>query len=68
MKNFIDFIVDAAKDSELGKEFAKHVDDSDHGTMSGWFKEKGYDVTEDHCKSIKDKKDDLKNTNLGYSY
>ena len=68
MKNFVDFIVDAAKNSELGKEFAKHAEESDHSTMSKWFKEKGYDIDEERCKKIKDNKDDLKNANLGYGY
>ena len=68
MKNFIDFIVDAAKDSALGKEFAKHAEESDHSTLSKWFSDKGYDVNEDHCKTIKDNKDDLKNSNLGFTY
>lgn len=66
MKNFIDFIVDATKDSELGKELAKHVSDSNHETIADWFKGKGYDVHKDECKKLTDNKDGLKNANLGY--
>lgn len=66
MKNFIDFIVDAAKDSELGKELAKHVTDSDHETIADWFKGKGYDVHKDECQKLKDNKDDLKSQSLGW--
>ena len=65
MKNFVDFIVDAAKDSELGKELVQHVAESDHSTIAGWFKDKGYNVQEEECKKLKDNKDDLKNHNLG---
>ena len=36
MKNFIDFIVDAAKDSTLGEELKKHLDSSDHKTIASW--------------------------------
>jgi len=68
MKNFVDFIVDAAKDSSLGKELADHVSGSDHETISKWFKEKGYDVHKDECQKLKENKDDLKSANLGYGY
>lgn len=68
MKNFVDFIVDAAKNSDLGKEFAAHAEEADHVSLSKWFKDKGYDVHEDHCKTLKENKDDLKNANLGYGY
>lgn len=68
MKNFIDFVVDAAKDAELGKEFAKHVEGSDHKTMSAWLSKKGYHVHADECKKIVENKDDLKNNTLGFSY
>ena len=69
MKNFVDFIVDAAKDSELGKELTEHVAKSDHQTISDWFKGKGYDVHKDECQKLTENKDDLKNHNLGlYPY
>ncbi|MBN2656409.1 MAG: hypothetical protein JXR86_05055 [Spirochaetales bacterium] len=66
MKNFIDFVIEAAKDSKLAQELEKHIVDSDHGTIAEWFRSKGYDVHEDECKKLKDNKDDLKNINVGY--
>ncbi|MBB6482414.1 hypothetical protein HNR50_004113 [Spirochaeta isovalerica] len=69
MKNFIDFIIDAAKDSKLSDEFSSHVNESSHQTISSWFKEKGYDVHENECKKIIDNKDSLSSKNLGlYPY
>lgn len=68
MKNFVDFIVDAAKDSALADEFGKHVQGSDHSGISSWLKDKGYDVHEDECKKMADNKDSLKDSKLGIAY
>ncbi len=68
MKNFVDFIVDAAKDSGLGGEFEKFVDGADHKEISSWLKDKGYDVHEDDCKKMVDNKDDVKSSKLGFIY
>jgi len=65
MKNFVDFVVDAAKDSDLVKELTKYLDDADHKAMSNWFKDKGYEVHEEECKKILNNKDDFKNQSLG---
>ena len=68
MKNFIDFIVDSAKDKELGEAFEKHVLNADHKEISAWLKEKGYDVHEDECKKLLDNKDDIKSSKVGFFY
>lgn len=68
MKNFIDFIVDAAKDSGMADEFKKHVEASDHKSISSWLNDKGYDVHVDDVKKMVDSKDDLKSSNLGFAY
>lgn len=68
MKNFVDFIVDAAKDGKLGEEFGKQVETADQKAISSWLKDKGYDVHEDECKKLIDSKDDVKSLSLGYFY
>lgn len=68
MKNFVDFIVDAAKDSGLADEFEKHVYNSNHSEISSWLKDKGYDVHEDECKKIADNKDHYNKDKLGFFY
>ncbi len=68
MKNFIDFIVDVAKDNGIAKEFEKHVEGSDHKGMSAWLKDKGYDVHEDECKKMVDNKENLKSSKVGWTY
>jgi len=68
MKNFIDFIVDAAKESDLADEFHKIVQDSDHKEISSWLKDKGYEVNEDECKKMVENKDDIQSSKLGVMY
>lgn len=66
MKNLIDFIVDAAKDSKLHDEFRSHIADASLSDLVGWFNKKGYAVDEDDCKKISDNKEDLKSANVGF--
>jgi hypothetical protein len=68
MKNFVDLIVDAAKDSALGEAFGKQVESGDHKGISAWLKDKGYDVHEDECKKLVDNKDNVKASKLGLYY
>ncbi|MGL1893222.1 MAG: hypothetical protein OCD02_16425 [Spirochaetaceae bacterium] len=68
MKNFIDFIADAAKDTTIGEELLKVVDSSDHKTVASWFQDKGYDVSEDDSKKLVDNKEDMKTTKIGFYY
>ncbi len=68
MKNFIDFIADAAKDSTVGEELHKVIEGGDHKTVSSWFQGKGYDVSEDDSKKLVDNKDDVKATKIGFFY
>lgn len=68
MKNFIDFIADAAKNSALGDELHDLVHGGDHKAVSSWLQDKGYDVTEEDSKKLVDSKDDVKSSKLGLSY
>lgn len=68
MKNFVDFIVDAAKDNGLADDFEKFVGDADHTGVSSWLKDKGYDVHEDECKKMVDSKENIKSSKLGLFY
>lgn len=68
MKNFVDFIVDVAKDSGLAEEFGKHLKDSDHKTISSWLKDKGYDVHEDDCKKLTDNNETVQSSKVGWVY
>ncbi|QEN04401.1 hypothetical protein EW093_06720 [Thiospirochaeta perfilievii] len=68
MKNFIDFVVDSAKESTLAEELKTHIEGSDHKTISSWLSSKGYDVHEDDVKKMVDNKEEIKNSNLGLLY
>lgn len=65
MKNFIDFIVDAAKDNLLAESFHDFLKGADHNEIASWMKDKGYEVNEDECKKMADNKDDIKASKLG---
>ncbi len=68
MKNFIDFVVDSAKESKLSEEFHQQLNKADHSGMANWLKDKGYDVQADECKKIIDNKDDMKASKVGLMY
>ena len=68
MKNFIDFVVDTAKDSDMANEFHTLIDKADHNSMSSWLKEKGYIVNENDCKKIIDNKDEMRAAKVGFMY
>ena len=69
MKNFTDFMVDAAQNPELGKEAMSKLNEADHTSLVTWLKEKGYDVDEADCKKLYDNKDPIeKGTSVGLTY
>ncbi|MBN2617549.1 MAG: hypothetical protein JXR64_04480 [Spirochaetales bacterium] len=68
MKNFIDFIVDAAKDSEFANEFHKVLEKANYKEVSSWLKDKGYNVHEDECKKLMDNKEEVSASKLGLVY
>lgn len=62
MKNFTDFIIDSAKDSELGKICMEKIHALDNVGLSQWFSDAGYDVQADECKKLQDNKEEIKKT------
>lgn len=68
MKNFIDFVVDAAKDSAIGEELHKVIESGDHKEVASWLSTKGYNVSEDDSKKLVENKDDVKSNKLGIFY
>lgn len=68
MKNLVDFIVDAAKDSGLADSFESHLEDADHAGVATWLKDKGYNVHEDDCKKMMDNKNHISSSKLGLIY
>lgn len=68
MKNFIDFITDATKNSVLGDELHDVVHGGDHKVVSSWLKERGYNVSEEDSKKLVDNRNDVKSSKLGISY
>jgi len=67
MKNFIDLMIDVAKDEGLGKECISKLHESDHTELSAWLKGKGYEVGEEECKKLQENKGDIKKLSaLGY--
>ncbi len=68
MKNFIDFIVDVAKDGVVGDELHKIIESGDHKVVASWLQGKGYDVSEEDSKKLVENKDDIKSTKLGVYY
>lgn len=60
MKNFIDFVTDIAKDTKLGEECMEKLQEISHIDLASWFKDKGYDVSEDECNKLVENKDNIK--------
>lgn len=68
MKTFVDFVVDASKETSLAHEFESMIQDADHKTVSSWLSGKGYDVQEEECRKIVDNRDSVKSSKLGLAY
>jgi serine/threonine-protein kinase RIO1 len=59
MKSFIDFVTDAAKKTEMMKEFLEHLEKADAKNLQKWFESKGYSLSEDESKKLIDGKESL---------
>jgi len=68
MKNLTDFMIDAAKNADLGKEFISKLHEGDDATLSAWLKKKGYKVTKSDCKKLHKNKEHMKKENVGFAY
>lgn len=57
MKDFVDFINDAAKDADLGKAAFECIQTGNVETLVKFFEEKGYRLSEAEAKKLIDNKD-----------
>jgi hypothetical protein len=52
MADFIDFVAACARDPKLGKEFISNIKGKSAKDLAGWFKGKGYDITDSDASKI----------------
>jgi hypothetical protein len=68
MANFIDFVVGVSKNKALGNDFNKMLQKSSPKELSGWFKDKGFAISEEECKKLIDNKDSVKKSSFVKTY
>ncbi|MGL1893224.1 MAG: hypothetical protein OCD02_16435 [Spirochaetaceae bacterium] len=68
MKNFIDFVADAAKNESMATELNNKIVGSNITEISTWFENQGYSINQDECEKIMMNKDSIASQKIGLYY